>query len=196
MIRELRFKEILKVPSGSRVFIGSVTDIFHPWFMMDRENSIDVLFDFIQKRPDVTFQVLTKRPWNAESYFRERNVPDNVWMGTTVESQRWLVRIDFLSRIDAKTRFLSCEPLLEDLVAGGSMLKHPMNRIHWIIAGAESGKGRRPYDEQWAKSLRDLCSDMGIAFFYKQGQDFKPGKHAVLDGMEWHEFPVRNGLVC
>lgn len=191
-LRLERLKEIKKIPAGTKVFLGSVTDIFHDDFIKHAEKPIDKVMDAIESRKDVIFQILTKRPWNATKYFLGKKVPDNIWLGTTVESKRWLVRIDYLKAIDVKVRFLSCEPLLEDLTAPdyfSEKIADRLSGISWIIVGAESGGKRRPFDEQWARNLRDLCRKSGTAFFYKQGSDFKPGQSTLLDGIKWHEFP-------
>ncbi len=210
-----RLQDIRKIPSGAKVFLGSVTDLFHQDFMAmesgkcpdelkdgicernpEGRKPLTEIMEAIRARPDVTFQILTKRPWNAQRYFFVNQVPDNVWMGTTIESRNTLYRLRTLQMIRAKTRFLSCEPLLEDIteVRMGdkyASLGHALNggKIHMIIVGAESGKNRRAFNEVWARNLRDFCLQRDIAFFYKQGSDFKPGKKDELDGRIWQDFP-------
>lgn len=148
--------------------------------------------------------------------------PQNVWVGTTVEDQtRAEERIPELLRIPATVRFLSCEPLLgpvelrtiEDEKGRYAIsLRNPdMNRIHWVIAGGESGAKARPMHPEWARSLRDQCAAAGVPFFFKQWGEWAPGHNDALpqlttgpgeivcrfgkkaagrklDGREWSEF--------
>lgn len=172
--------------------------MFHNDFMKHEDHPIDRVMDAIRRRPDVTFQALTKRPWNAAEYFLHHEVPGNLWMGTSVESRRWIARIRYLKMIDAPVRFLSCEPLLEDLTqpdrySGFTIPGITGEDVQWVIVEAESGNGRRPFSTDWALHLRDFCESERIAFFYKQGSDFKPGQKTSLESREYIEFPVPAG---
>jgi protein gp37 len=143
--------------------------------------------------------VLTKRPERALRYADRLPWPDNIWMGTSVESLDVARRVDALRQIPAKVRFLSAEPLLGPLngldltgihwvIGGGESL----TGIHWVIGGGESGVGARVCAPEWARGLRDLCQRGGVAFFWKQwgGRTSKSGGR-VLDGREWSEYPVK-----
>ena len=167
------------------VFVNSMSDLFHP----------DVSFDFIQRVFDVMrragrhrFQVLTKRPKTMAHYvsnYATDEIPDNVWMGTSVESAEYLWRIDALRAIPAKVRFLSLEPLLGDL---GDI---NLDGIHWVIVGGESGPGARPMREDWVLEIMEQCDRAGVPFFFKQWggvQKSKTGRELL--GQTWDAMPV------
>lgn len=125
-------------------------------------------------------------------YFANRNVPQNAWLGVSVEDKKYGVpRIDYLRTVNAHIRFLSVEPLLEDL--GELNLKD----IHWVIVGGESGRNARPMKPEWAESIRDQCEEAGVAFFFKQwggwGADGvkRAKKHngRELHGRTWDQMP-------
>ena len=194
-----------KLHKPSLIFANSMSDFFHEDIAGDYREQI---FDAIEAAPHHRFQLLTKRPKLAAKYFATRAVPSNVWLGVTVENQRWRSRIDVLREIDARVRFLSCEPLLEDL---GEL---DLAGIHWVIAGGESGshlsdpalvdaralvarerKGLpwlpRTDRIDWIRSLRDRCRARGVAFYFKQWGGTLPtigGRE--LDGRTWDEMPI------
>ena len=194
-----------------RVFCASLSDVFDAevpdaW----RENLMPLIHDTL----NLDWLLLTKRP-NAALKHWERwgSVPDNVWMGTTVENQAMAeLRIPLLLEIPARVRFLSCEPLLGpvDLVGPLFVAEHPFApkpALHWVIAGGESGPRARPPQIEWMRGLRDQCQAAGVAFHFKQWGEFVPddpgadhtsmrrvGKTkagAMLDGREWREFPTQ-----
>jgi protein gp37 len=109
---------------------------------------------------------LTKRPQNFSSLLPNR--PDNIWIGTTVGTRKSLARIKYLTAAPAKVRFLSIEPLLEDL---GEL---DLTGIHWVIVGGESGAGARPMHPDWARSIRDQCIAQGVPFLFKQWGEWLP----------------------
>ena len=167
--------EPLAWKKGSSIFVCSMSDLFHP----------DVPFEFIDKvmatieaTPQHRYQLLTKRAERMAEYFSTREVPVNAWLGVTVECRQVLSRIDDLRSIDGATvRFLSCEPLLEDL---GDF---DLTGIQWMIVGGESGPNARPMHEQWVLNLRQLAKRHRVSFFFKQwgtwGRDgVKRSKHA------------------
>lgn len=171
-------------------FVNSMSDLFQegvPYAFVDR------VMQVIEETPWHTYQILTKRSHIMRDYFQSRPVPDNAWLGVSVEDQQYgKPRIVDLQKIKAKTRFLSIEPLLEDLgrirLAG----------IHWVIVGGESGTKARPMKEQWAVNIRKQCDKAGVDFFFKQwgawGQDgVKRSKKAngrKLEGKTWDMIPV------
>ncbi|MFM7373272.1 MAG: DUF5131 family protein, partial [Sphaerospermopsis kisseleviana] len=109
--------------------------------------------------------------------------PANVWAGVSVESQAWTWRSEILKEIPAKTRFLSCEPLL------GS-LKLCLDDLHWVIVGGESGIGARPLNIEWVRDIRDQCIQADVPFFFKQWGGVQKKKFGrELDGRTWDEFP-------
>ena len=170
-------------------FVNSMSDLFHSKVPV---SFIEEVFDVIEETPQHIYQILTKRPKVMASYFRSRKVPENVWLGTSVENKKHGVpRIETLQEIDCRIRFLSCEPLLENL--GRIRLRG----IKWVIVGGESGKKARPMEYAWAESIRKQCQKRGVAFFFKQwgtwsADRVKRNKKAngrLLNGQEWNEFP-------
>ena len=155
-----RLKQPKKRQKPTMYFVNSMSDLFHqkvPFEFIDR------VFGVIRDTPQHTYQILTKRAQRMELYFRSRPVPDNAWLGVSVENKKYgLPRIDWLRKIDARTRFLSVEPLLEDLG------RFDLSDIHWVIVGGESGYQARVMRPEWALSVRDQCIDSGVAFFFKQ----------------------------
>jgi len=167
------------------VFVNSMSDLFHR--DIPREY-IDRVFAAMANAPNHTFQVLTKRSDRMREYIASRyhHVPSNIWLGVTVEDRPRLTRIADLQAIPA-TRFLSCEPLLEDL---GQL---DLTGIHQVIVGGESGPKFRPMEVDWVRNIRDQCVSAGVPFFFKQWAGFRPAELGKkLDGREWHEYPQTN----
>lgn len=169
------------------VFVNSMSDLFQDDVPDDFIASV---FDTMEAAHWHTFQVLTKRPGRMASWAR-RHRPDplpNVWLGTSVEDQRWAdIRIPKLLETPATVRFLSCEPMLGTLDLK-SYLKE--GSIHWVIVGGESGPGHRKILPRWVRSLRDQCVRADVPFFFKQwgGRTAKSGGRA-LDDRTWDQLP-------
>ena len=152
---------------------------------------IDKIFAVIRDTPQHTYQILTKRAKRMAEYFKDKEIPYNAWIGVTVENRQALSRIDSIRALKAKVKFLSCEPLLEDL---GEM---NLEGINWIIVGGESGVSARPMDEKWVESIRTQANKYSIPFFFKQwgtwGRDkVKRNKQAngkLLGGEIVQEYP-------
>jgi protein gp37 len=173
-----------------RVFSGSICDVFedHPVAHRARPH----LFALIRQTPYLDWQLLTKRADQIE-----KNLPDDwaitpwphVWLGVSVEDRRYgLPRIDILRNIPAHIRFLSIEPLLEDL---GPL---DLTGIHQVLVGGESGQGYRPMNHAWARHIRDQCVDAHVAFFFKQSAAYRTEQGVFLqeeDGSfwKWHQYP-------
>lgn len=171
-------------------FVNSMSDLFHEE-VPDRY--IEQVMDVIRATPQHTYQILTKRAERLASYFSRQSVPDNIWLGVSVENRRYgIPRIGHLRRINARVRFLSIEPLLEDL---GTL---DLSGIHWVIVGGESGPKARPMRPEWVRSVRVQCLDAGVAFFFKQwgrwGADGRKRNKLAngrkLDGRIWDEYPM------
>lgn len=184
-----RLKEPLSRRKPTKYFVNSMSDLFHEAVP---EDFIDKVFTTIMEAPQHIFQVLTKRPHRMAEFFRTRVVPENAWLGVSVEDrQHGVPRIEVLRKIPAQIRFLSAEPLLESL--------GPINLrgINWVIVGGESGPRARSMDPIWAEEIRDQCLAEGVPFFFKQwgsfGQDkrrrSKKANGRLLDGREWNESP-------
>ncbi len=180
--------EPLRWKTPSMIFVCSMSDLFHKDVPFE---FVDNVFDVIKSTPQHRYQILTKRAERMEEYFKNRNVPNNVWLGVTVENQKTKYRIEYLTRINAQIHFLSCEPLLEDL---GNL---NLENIQWVIVGGESGVQARPMKEEWALNVKEQAFRHNIPFFFKQwgtwGNDgIKRNKKAngkLLDGMIIQEMP-------
>jgi len=193
-LREHRLEDPLNWRKPCMVFVGSMTDLFYEEVPNDH---IAKVFDTMTRASHHTFQVLTKRAARMEDWVAKHldKVPDNVWMGVTVEDQERVKRIEHLSRISAQTRFVSFEPLLSEVVVPD----HLMKQIHWAIVGGETGHKAKRMHESWAISLRDQCQHNGVPFFFKHMGMFNAAGERVgkkragklLEGQEWLEYPNR-----
>ena len=159
-----------------------MSDIFHKDVP---EAFIDRVFDTMRKAPWHIFQVLTKRAERLKAIGRNLNWPANVWMGVSVEARDYLYRINHLRNVEARVKFISFEPLLEEL---GKM---NLQGIDWAIVGGESGPRSRPMDKEWVVEIRDQCISAGVPFFFKQwGGTNKKKAGRLLDGRTWDEIPM------
>lgn len=154
-----RLLQPLSKKKPTKYFVNSMSDLFHENMP---SHYLDKIFDVIETTPQHTYQILTKRESNMAKYFKDKKLPENVWIGVSVENKRTRQRIDFLREIDAKIRFLSVEPLLEDIG------KINLTGIHWVIVGGESGHEARPMKKEWALNIKKQCEEQGSAFFFKQ----------------------------
>ena len=179
-----------------RVFVNSMADVFHPKVPFDFVfQMFSVMAEASDQRGHV-FQVLTKRPGRAVAWWRQYQQhfldgwPPNIWVGTSVESQKYAPRLTVLERLPAPVRFVSAEPLLE-----GIDLTPWLERgvLKWVIVGGESGAGARPMDLDWVRALRDQSTNAGVAFFLKQlggVRNKRGGDEAFIDdGRLWREMP-------
>lgn len=171
------------------IFVNSMSDLFHA----DVPDAfIEQVFDVMNRAAHHTFQVLTKRPERAAALSDALRWTPNIWMGTSVENQRWTCRIDDLRETAAVVRFLSCEPLL-------GPLQLDLNGINWVIVGGESGHRARPMRADWARDIRTQCEEAGVAFFFKQWgahneEGARVGKSRAgreLDGQTYDQMPER-----
>ncbi len=149
------------------------TAIKNGWRKATMDDMRTEFFRLVESTKNLDWLLLTKRPENVMRMVPEHwktGFPDNVWMGATVEDKPRQERVDHLLKIPAKVRFLSCEPMLEELDFKSNKVNavNPLDGIHWIICGGESGSGHRPFNPDWARSLRDQCHSAGVPFFMKQ----------------------------
>lgn len=178
-----------------QVFTCSWSD----WFHVDADAWREEAWEVIRMTPNLNYQVLTKRSERIEECLPEdwgEGYP-NVWLGVSVENNRWRSRISDLLDVPAKVRFISAEPLLGPLDLSFPPEKYlaPVleDGIDWVIVGGESGPKCRPMDLDWARKLRDECQRTGTAYFLKQlgGHPNKRGEEeAILDGRRWTEMPA------
>jgi protein gp37 len=165
-----------------RVFVDSMSDLFHEGIPDDYVRAV---FAVMERAPRHVFHVLTKRPERMLALAPSLPWPDNVWMGVTVESGPYAARADALRRVPAAVRHISAEPLLGPLDA------LDLAAIHLVIAGGESGAGRRPPRADWLRGLRDRCVAAGVAFTFKGwGGRGQAAGGRLLDGREWCESPA------
>ena len=191
-----RLEQPLRWNKPRRIFVNSMSDLFHE----DVPTTFVLAVSEVMKAADWhTYQVLTKRAERLrellEKDLRSYAELKHIWWGVSVENRRHgLKRIGELRRAPAAVRFLSIEPLLEDL---GEI---DLTGIHWVIVGGESGPRSRPMKQSWLESIRDQCAAAGVAFFFKQWGAFGPkdgvlkrlGKKTAgrtLDGRTWNEYP-------
>jgi len=173
-----KFFEPLKWPEPRRVFTCSWSD----WFIEEADEWRVDAWRAIRYTEHHTYQILTKRPERIAGHLPYGWPFPNVWLGVSVENRENLGRIDLLRKTPAAVRFLSLEPLLEDL---GTL---DLSGISWVIVGGESGPGARAMDPDWARSVRDQCVAAGVPFFFKQwgewlpsGQDDARGRNQCTD---------------
>jgi protein gp37 len=219
--------EPLKWRKPKMVFPFSMSDAFHRSIP---DTFLNATFKVIAQTPHITYQVLTKRPDRALEYQREywpEGLPRNVWLMTSTENQQtYDERVPYLVQVKAAVRGLSMEPLLGHVEMGllgtlpsniSSQYALFADKIHWVIAGGESGRNARPMHPDWARSVRDQCVEADVPFFFKQhgawwpGEfgrlypsnhkvvDFADGQQMVnlgkkeagrlLDGREWSQYP-------
>ena len=151
------------------IFVNSMSDLFHPEVS---DSFIEDVFQVMLDTPRHTYQILTKRSRRLESIAKQLPWPANVWMGVSVESDRYTFRANHLRNVPAAVRFISAEPLL------GPLPNLNLDGINWVIAGGESGAGARPMHPRWAMDIRDRCVEVDVAFFFKQWGAWKPERSA------------------
>jgi protein gp37 len=184
-----RLHQPLRRTKPTVYFVNSMSDLFHE-NVPDR--FVDEVLSICRATPQHTYQVLTKRADRLPRFFAQRQCPPNVWLGVSVEDRKYGVpRIDELRKVDAAVRFLSIEPLLEDV---GQL---DLAGIHWLIVGGESGSNARPMSPMWAENIRRQASKQRVPFFFKQwgawGPDgvrrAKKSNGRALAGRTWDELP-------
>lgn len=203
-IRPHKLKEPFKLKTPTLIFTNSMSDLF--WDEVP-EHYRDSIVDVIEATPQHEYQVLTKRPEKMLEYSKRRKLPTNFWAGTTVENTRTLKRIEILKQVNTEIRFISFEPLIEDLG------KIDLSGLQWAITGGESGthmwdkdecdkRGLVFYDKpvktwfpredrmDWIRNIRDTCLRDNVKFFHKQwGGNYPEAAGRELDGRFWSEFP-------
>ena len=180
-----RFDLPLRWREPKRIFVDSMSDLFH---QLVPEAVVVRVWSTMAEAQRHQFQVLTKRPERMPAIVGRRveahGVLPNVWLGTSIENDRWVGRADELRATPAAVRFISAEPLL------GPLPSLDLTDIDWLIVGGESGADHRPIDPAWVQDLRDRALEADVAFFFKQwgGRTPKSGGRA-LDGRTWDEYP-------
>jgi protein gp37 len=176
----------LKWKSPQLIFVNSMSDLFQDGVPIE---FIWRVFDTMRAAHWHLFQVLTKRSERLLELSPLIQWPDNVWMGVSVESEKYSFRIDHLRQTAAKVKFLSLEPLL------GPLPKLKLKGIDWVIVGGESGPGARPMHENWVLEIRDACLDGAVPLFFKQwGGTRKKAAGRELESRTWSEMPCSRSV--
>ncbi len=180
-VHESTLDDPLKWKNPSFVFVNSMSDLFHksvPATFIER------VFDVMNCASQHRFQVLTKRPSRVAQMDGRLHWTPNIWLGVSIESERWMGRLATLKGTRAHVKFLSLEPLL------GPLPDIALDGIDWVIVGGESGPGARPMEADWVRDIRDQCRSKGVPFFFKQwGGVFKKKTGRTLDNRTWSEMP-------
>ncbi len=191
--------ERLQVPgrwkSPRHVFVNSMSDVFHSRVPFDFTLEIFKVMGQASVEQGHVFQVLTKRPGRAVEWWKQyghhfpEGWPANIWMGTSVETQKYAPRLTVLAKLPAPVKFVSAEPLLERLDLSKWLEE---GSLQWVIVGGESGAGARPMDPNWALDLHEQAERTGVKFFLKQlggARNKRGGDAATIDGESWREMP-------
>ena len=182
-VHDAALKSPLKWRKPRLVFVNSMSDLFHKSVPT---TFIESVFEIMNTARQHTFQVLTKRPSRVAQIGGRLNWTPNIWLGTSIESEKWLGRLAPLKETGARTKFLSLEPLL------GPLPGIQLSGIDWVIAGGESGPGARPMQPNWVREIRDNCVQNHVPFFFKQwGGVFKKKTGRTLDKRTWDQMPQR-----
>ena len=180
-IQEHMLELPLRWTKPQAIFVNSMSDLFHHDIPLEY---IQRVFDVMRRADWHRFQVLTKRADRLLELDRRIHWTRNIWMGVSVENRKCFSRIDSLRKTGAHIKFLSLEPLLEDLG------EFDLTGIDWVIVGGESGPGARPMSPSWVRNLRDLCLAAEVPFFFKQwGGMRKKVNGRLLDGLTWDQMP-------
>jgi protein gp37 len=166
------------------IFVNSMSDLFQEHVPLE---FIQNVFTTMKDCPQHTFQVLTKRSDRLRELANEIAWPSNVWMGVSIEDERVVNRVRDLRDVPAAIRFLSCEPLI------GPLDDLPLEGIHWVIVGGESGPGARPIEIEWVRSIFRQCRRSKVPFFFKQWGGVR--KHVTgreLNGRTYDEMPCNS----
>ncbi|MCP5449554.1 MAG: phage Gp37/Gp68 family protein [Gammaproteobacteria bacterium] len=188
-LHEERLQQPLQRKKPTVYFVNSMSDLFH-------DNVPDAFIERVvavaDRTPQHTYQILTKRADRLSRFFDQRSIPTNIWLGVSVEDRQYgLSRVDHLRRVPVHVRFLSVEPLLENL----GVLN--LSGIHWVIVGGESGPKARPMKLEWVENIRQQCAEQNVQFFFKQwggwGADgkrrSKKANGRLLAGRTWDDMP-------
>lgn len=194
VLKPNKLDEPRKWKKPSRVFVNSLSDIHHEDFT---ENEVDQVYDKMREYAQHDYLVLTKRPQRMAAFFLGPagylarrgldRVPGHIWLGTSIELDKYTFRANHLRRIPVDIRFISAEPLL------GPLPSLDLTDIDWLIVGGESGNGSRnfrPMDHDWAIELRDMARAAGTAFFFKQSAAVRTEMGIELAGEVIEEWPA------
>jgi protein gp37 len=164
------------------IFVNSMSDLFHEDVPSEYVRAV---FSIMRKASWHRFQVLTKRADRLLELNPSIDWTRNIWMGVSIENNKYVPRADALKKTGAHVKFLSLEPLL------GPLPSLQLDGINWVIAGGESGPGARVMEPEWVTTIRNHCVSAGVPFFFKQwGGVNKKRAGRLLEGRAWNELPV------
>jgi len=182
-VHESALGEPLKWRRPRLVFVNSMSDLFHEEIPF---TFIEQVFKVMNSASIHTFQILTKRADRLAALSPKLNWTSNIWQGVTVENSKHKDRIDALRAVEAAVRFISFEPLLDNI---GQV---DLSGIHWAIVGGESGPGARPMESAWVLNLKEHCCRQAVPFYFKQwGGVHKQKTGRDFMGQTWDEMPAR-----
>ena len=171
----------LKWKKPKLIFVNSMSDLFHKEVPV---LFVQQVFAVMNQCPQHQFQILTKRADRLETLSKRVKWTNNIWMGVSVENNRYINRIDHLLNTKAKIKFLSLEPLL------GPLKRLELKGIDWVIVGGESGPKARAIQPEWVLEIRDQCIAQKVPFFFKQWGGVRKHKTGrLLEGRTWNEMP-------
>jgi len=183
-VHESALEEPTRWKKPRMIFVNSMSDLFHSKVPTDFILSV---FHTMNRSPQHIFQVLTKRPGRVRKINGKLPWAQNIWMGTSIESERWKTRLDELKSTDAQVKFLSLEPLL------GPLPNLDLDGIDWVIVGGESGPKARPMRIEWVREIRDMCVENKTPFFFKQWGAFS---RSAPGGLWTVKFGTNSLLLC
>jgi protein gp37 len=180
----------LKIPyswkKSKLIFVNSMSDLFHEDMPL---SFIQKVFEVMNENPNHIFQVLTKRADMLSEYNHYLDWTENIWMGVTVENEKYLSRLDDLRFSSACVKFVSCEPLL------GPIDDLDLTGIDWVIVGGESGRNPRPMKKEWVETIQQQCEVQQVPFFFKQwGGRNKKKNGSMLNGRVFREMPSQREM--
>jgi len=181
-IHRERFDEPLHWKKPRMVFVCSMGDLFHSDI---KAADIEQIISVMKMTPQHTYQILTKRSSRLRLWeYGWLELPENVWIGVSIETKKQIFRRNDLQYVKAPIRFISFEPLL------GPIDLESLTGIDWVIVGGETGPGARPMKPEWVRAIRDQCIDKGVPFFFKRwGGSYSQARNRELDGRVWNEIP-------
>jgi protein gp37 len=180
-LHEDKIDEPRKWKKDRVIFVNSMSDLFHPDVPLE---FIQRVFKTMNETPQHTYQVLTKRSERLAELSDKLTWTENIWMGVSIEDYKVMNRMDGLKYCEAKTKFISAEPLL------GPLYNMDLKNIHWVIVGGESGFKARPIDKAWVIDIKNQCDNQNVPFFFKQwGGKNKKKSGNLLDGKKYEAFP-------
>ncbi|QPC81042.1 DUF5131 family protein [Phototrophicus methaneseepsis] len=182
-------RELRSFRLGDVIFVNSMSDTYSERVP---DEYIERVHQTVQANHDKVFLLLTKRPERALALADQLVWPKNLWVGTSVEMEKHIHRLDTLLQLPTRNFFVSAEPLLEALPSLYWYLQPNSTDgkcIEWVIVGGESGRNRRLFDKEWARDIQWMCGEFETPFFFKQGSDAVSGQDRDLDGRTWDETP-------